>query len=719
MPQTPSQTDTYNTALDIFDKTHPLRVDVDENLKVTGTFVTTPSGTQDVNIVGNTVTIPVSQSGTWTVNLATEPTIDIGKVDQGTGGASPWLINVNNFPSVQPISGTVTTLQGTSPWVVSGTVTANAGTGTFLVDGSAHTQPVSGTFFQATQPVSIAGTVNVDVTNTVPVTLASTTITGNVTVVQPTGSNLHVAVDNFPATQPVSGTVTANQGTSPWVTSLASTTITGTVAVTQSTSPWTVDGTVTANAGTGNFTVVQPTGTNLHVVVDSVPSTVVTQGTSPWVVSGTVTANLGTIDGAATAANQTTEIANQTNGTQVTQVSNFPASQTVNGTVTVVQPTGANLNVAVSNFPADADAYAQGSTTAGQLGALIMGAVTTKPTISTSGTTTPVSLTVVNGVRTTPTDPYTGQQQWVTSFNTARASPFVKLVGSVFVGNTVDPNFWTIASAGSGSVTQSAGELVLGTGVTLNSTAAFGSVLVARHIPGAELEFRAELKVSDTGTANNTRNWGAFTASDGLFFQLDSDGLAVVTRAGGVDTVTEEASWNTDNTFVLDLNYHKYEIIYSSTTAGFYIDDVLRHYITVNKTPFSILKYQSTNLPISLQNINSGGGTSNVTITFTVAFIGRTGLLESEARSFHLTTASTTVLKYGAGRLHRITINQYAAAASLITVYDNTAGSGTVVGVISGLGGVQAAVTLEYGCPVSTGLTLVSTGTWDATVIYE
>lgn len=34
MPQTPPQTDTYNTALDIFDRTHPLRVDVDENLKV-------------------------------------------------------------------------------------------------------------------------------------------------------------------------------------------------------------------------------------------------------------------------------------------------------------------------------------------------------------------------------------------------------------------------------------------------------------------------------------------------------------------------------------------------------------------------------------------------------------------------------------------------------------------------------------------------------------
>lgn len=40
---------------------------------------------------------------------------------------------------------------------------------------------------------------------------------GTQVVSQSSGANLHVNVDNFPATQPVSGTVTANQGTSPWV----------------------------------------------------------------------------------------------------------------------------------------------------------------------------------------------------------------------------------------------------------------------------------------------------------------------------------------------------------------------------------------------------------------------------------------------------------------------------------------------------------------------
>lgn len=34
-------------------------------------------------------------------------------------------------------------------------------------------------------------------------------------------------------------------------------------------SPVPINGTITANAGTGNFTVVQPTGTNLHIVCDS------------------------------------------------------------------------------------------------------------------------------------------------------------------------------------------------------------------------------------------------------------------------------------------------------------------------------------------------------------------------------------------------------------------------------------------------------------------
>jgi hypothetical protein len=46
---------------------------------------------------------------------------------------------------------------------------------------------------------------------------ASQSGTWTVTATQASGANLHVDVDNFPATQPVSGTVAVTQSTSPWI----------------------------------------------------------------------------------------------------------------------------------------------------------------------------------------------------------------------------------------------------------------------------------------------------------------------------------------------------------------------------------------------------------------------------------------------------------------------------------------------------------------------
>lgn len=65
-----------------------------------------------------------------------------------------------------------------------------------------------------------------------------------------------VAVSNFPATQPVSGTVTALQGTSPWVTSVSNfpatqpVSIAAPVTVNQGTSPWIVTNSVAVPAST-------------------------------------------------------------------------------------------------------------------------------------------------------------------------------------------------------------------------------------------------------------------------------------------------------------------------------------------------------------------------------------------------------------------------------------------------------------------------------------
>jgi hypothetical protein len=288
--------------------------------------------------------------------------------------------------------------------------------------------------------VTVIG-VNAFITNTVPVTLASTTITGTVAVTQSTspwvivgavsaaqsgtwnvglnaGSNVigHVITDSgsttvvtgsvavtgtfFQAVQPVSGTVTANQGTSPWVVSLSSTTITGTVAVTQSTSPWVVSGTVTANIGTTNGLALDATVSSLQVAQGSTTSgekgglvmgavttaapAYTTAQTSPFSltlagalrvdgsgvtqpISGAIsfTAPQHVINDASAAVighviTDATSVTNATLSAETTKVigtvnqGTSPwvvslASTTITGNVTVVQPTGTNLHTVVDS----------------------------------------------------------------------------------------------------------------------------------------------------------------------------------------------------------------------------------------------------------------------------------------------------------------------------------------------------------------------------------
>lgn len=177
---------------------------------ISGTITTTPSGTQDVNIV-STIPVPVTDNGG-------SLTVD------GT-------VAVSNFPAVQPVSGPLTDTQlRASPvsvtiptpvpvtdnggsLTVDGTVAATQGTSPWVVSGTVIATPTG------TQDVNIVSTISLPVTGPLTDTQLRAT---------PVPISGTVAVNNFPATQPVSGTV----------------------AVTQSTSPWVVSGTVTANLGT-------------------------------------------------------------------------------------------------------------------------------------------------------------------------------------------------------------------------------------------------------------------------------------------------------------------------------------------------------------------------------------------------------------------------------------------------------------------------------------
>lgn len=78
---------------------------------------------------------------------------------------------------------------------------------------------------------------------------------------------------------------------------------------------------------------------------------------------------------------------------------------------------------------------------------------------------------------------------------------------------------------------------------------------------------------------------------------------------------------------------------------------------------------------------------------------------------------TTTVIRATPGILHTITFNKPTATA-VVTVYDNTAASGTKIGTIT-IPASPMPVTLTYDARFETGLTIVTeTAASDITVTY-
>lgn len=202
--------------------------------------------------------------------------IEIGKVDQGLGGTSAW--KVDGSAVTQPISAVslpLPTLAATSTNQTSeltkldtlhtdlGVIESKQDTGnsslseialdTDHLDANLSTLATSA---NQTTIITDLGTINtsIGITNT---DISKLTITQGTTL----GSN--TVVLNGGSVTTVSPTYTTGQ-----INPLSLTTA-GALRTDASATIQPVSGTVTANAGTGNFTVVQATGTNLHTVVDS------------------------------------------------------------------------------------------------------------------------------------------------------------------------------------------------------------------------------------------------------------------------------------------------------------------------------------------------------------------------------------------------------------------------------------------------------------------
>ncbi len=111
------------------------------------------------------------------------------------------------------------------------------------------------------------------------------------------------------------------------------------------------------------------------------------------------------------------------------------------------------------------------------------------------------------------------------------------------------------------------------------------------------------------------------------------------------------------------------------------------------------------------------GTTNKVVAAIDQTTNGTTNAVALTGYSFaNISTSTTTTVKSGAGVLHLVNVNSLGTVASITTIYDNTAGSGTVIAIIDTL---TLKGSNQYDINFATGLTLVTTGAPNITVAYR
>lgn len=205
----------------------------------------------------------------------------------------------------------------------------------------------------------------------------------------------------------------------------------------------------------------------------------------------------------------------------------------------------------------------------------------------------------------------------------------IRLCGDTIEGSTLDTNTWSTTLVGTGSVTPSNNVVTLATGATANSSAFLASTKIARYIIHLTNTFYSNVKLSDTGVANNVRRWGAYDANNGYFFQLNGTTFGIGVRSGGVDTIV--TTFNGQYSPVVDTNFHRYEIQFSQNGAAFLQDGLIIH----STSSTTALPVATGHLKVGAQCTNSGGGTSNVSLTLAGAVIYRYGNSDQRSKYFH------------------------------------------------------------------------------------
>lgn len=294
----------------------------------------------------------------------------------------------------------------------------------------------------------------------------------------------------------------------------------------------------------------------------------------------------------------------------------------------------------------------------------------------------------------------------------------IRLVGTIFDGGTLYTNFWT-KSESTGTVAQTGSELVMTSGTSNAHYAKVYSVRRARWVTGTSNKYRAQMRMSDTGTTGLTRRWGVGwggtmpTITDGAYFKLVGTILSVATMSN--TTETSVTSFNgvmgTDYKPTLT-SMNTYEILYTLGSVYFFINGNLLHKATYSSTHWTS---GTTTFHVFADMVNTDTTTAK-TMTFRMMNISRLGYAETSPQYKIISgNAATYTLKYGAGRLHKIMYGNTTGTS--IAIYDAVSAAGTPFTVTTAAGAIGE---WDFGWDFYTGLTMVTTGNdLSALVIYE
>ncbi len=313
-------------------------------------------------------------------------------------------------------------------------------------------------------------------------------------------------------------------------------------------------------------------------------------------------------------------------------------------------------------------------------------------------------------------DVQTGTSASIGPRGEAKTAELNRLVGATFDTTALLANTWTSSMANGGTTASANGELTVSTNTTANGSASIQSVKIARFIIGTSNIYASSIRLSDVGGVDNIREWGAFDANNasgnGIYWRLNGTAWELATRKAGVVTTIPESSFNGPNPIVKDTNNHFYEIVYAENEATFFQDRKFIH----REIFSSVIPFASMHLKTGLRSVNSGGSIVQHQLFSRGATISRLGTVSTRGIYQRIIGAATTVLKDSPGKLHRMMLN--GGGGTSITIYDNTAGSGTIISLINPI--ASGVGHFDFDLDFDAGLTVVTLGAGiDVTFVWE